>query len=476
VTDRHSVPFAGVNAMADRTDKIGIAAIASYLPRYRLTAEEIARTRRHTATAAASRRLAGFDEDALTIAVESGRRLGSHQAVTTLVFSTTTPPYLVKNNASAAHAALSLPEDVPAFDLGGAGRSWVGALRAGRPGTLLLTGEVSTARPGALSELRNGDAGSAVLLGGPSDSIAEIIEAESATEELLDLWRLPGTPWLSASEDRFPPSRYAGLLDRVLARLFDRIDAASVDHVVVSAASGRVATAAARILGRIAPVSTFAGVGFAGTSDLPVQLNGVLAHVAPGATILAVSLADGCDAIVVRATDQLSAMRPAALRQADDGEVPTYLDALTWRGLLDREPPRRPEPRPVSPPASSRALRWKYALHGAVCRTCGAVSSPPQQVCVRCGAVGSDPVDLSRERATVRTFSVDRLAFSPNPPLVAAVVDFDGGGRLEVEITDCDPTAVTVGQRVRMTFRRRHSSDGIHNYAWKATPEETGDG
>ncbi len=464
--------------MADvERNRSGIVAISAYLPRYRLTAEEIARTHRRAPGAATSRRLAGFDEDALTMAVEAGRRLGDHfDRVGSVVFCTTTPPYASKNNASAAHAALGLPEEVPAFDLGGAVRSGLGVLAGGRPGTLLLTGDLSTARPGAAAELRHGDAAAAVLLGDPAAAIAEIVDLESATEELLEQWRLPETPWLRVSEDRFAMSRYGALLDRALARLFARVNRDAIDHVVVSAPSWRVAGAAARTLGRVAPVCAFPGIGFAGSSDLPVALCGLLRSIEPGETALAVSLADGCDALVIRATELLADHRPDPLRHDSDGEIPTYIEALTWRGLLEREPPRRPAPNPVSPPASARAVGWKYALHGAVCQSCGAVSSPPQKVCVRCGGVGSEPVDLSRRSATVRTFSVDRLAFTPNPPLVAAVVDFDGGGRLEVELTDCAPEAVAVGQRVRMTFRRRHSSDGIHNYVWKATPEESSDG
>jgi uncharacterized OB-fold protein len=87
----------------------------------------------------------------------------------------------------------------------------------------------------------------------------------------------------------------------------------------------------------------------------------------------------------------------------------------------------------------------------------------------------SAPVDLTRAEPTIRTFSVDRLAYSMAPPLVAAVVGFEGGARLEVELTDTDETQLAVGKRLRMTFRRRHSSGGVHNYAWKAIlidPEE----
>ena len=53
---------------------------------------------------------------------------------------------------------------------------------------------------------------------------------------------------------------------------------------------------------------------------------------------------------------------------------------------------------------------------------------------------------------TIATFTVDRLAYSPSPPVVFAVVDFDGGGRLPVELT----------------FRKLFTADGIHNYFWKA--------
>ena len=82
---------------------------------------------------------------------------------------------------------------------------------------------------------------------------------------------------------------------------------------------------------------------------------------------------------------------------------------------------------------------------------------------------------MARERladvpATIATYTVDRLAFSLSPPVVAAVVDFDGGGRFSCELTDVDPTTVAIGDRVEMTFRRIFTADGVHNYFWKARP------
>ncbi len=56
--------------------------------------------------------------------------------------------------------------------------------------------------------------------------------------------------------------------------------------------------------------------------------------------------------------------------------------------------------------------------------------------------------------------------------MVGVVIDFDGGGRYRCEMTDVDPDAVAVGDRVAMTFRRLYSAQGVHNYFWKARPAD----
>jgi uncharacterized OB-fold protein len=71
---------------------------------------------------------------------------------------------------------------------------------------------------------------------------------------------------------------------------------------------------------------------------------------------------------------------------------------------------------------------------------------------------------------TVATFTVDHLVYSKNPPVVFAVVDFDGGGRIPIEITDVAKNEVKIGMRVEPTFRKLFTADGIHNYFWKVRP------
>jgi len=157
--------------------------------------------------------------------------------------------------------------------------------------------------------------------------------------------------------------------------------------------------------------------------------------------------------------------------QLEGGRDIRYATFLTWRGLLEREPPRRPEPdRPAGPP-SARSEAWKFAFVGSRCEACGFVHVPPLRVCKGCGAVDRmERAPLAGQEGTVATYTVDRLAFSPAPPVIDVVVDFDGGGRATVEMTDASPDEVDIGTRVAMTFRRLYTTEGIHNYFWKARP------
>jgi uncharacterized OB-fold protein len=85
-----------------------------------------------------------------------------------------------------------------------------------------------------------------------------------------------------------------------------------------------------------------------------------------------------------------------------------------------------------------------------------------------------EPERLADVQSTVATFTIDRLAFSVSPPVVVAVIDFDGGGRFQSECTDIDPTTLRIGDRMEMTFRRLFTAQGVHNYSWKARPVRKG--
>jgi len=216
-------------------------------------------------------------------------------------------------------------------------------------------------------------------------------------------------------------------------------------------------------------------VGNTGTAHAMLLVADVLDRAEPGQTIVVAQLADGCDVWVLRTTGALAdyaARRGTTVRHqiASTRDDLAYAQFLTWRGLLRREPPRRPEPeRPAAPP-SLRTAAWKYAFYGSRDEG-GFVHLPPARVSMGSGEIDHmSRVHMADVQATVATYTVDRLAYSLSPPVVAVVLDFDGGGRFQCELTDVDPSQVAIGQRVEMTFRRLYTQDGIHNYFWKARP------
>src|SRR5215471_5413894 len=68
-----------------------------------------------------TRTVASYDEDATTMAVEAARAAlrGRDVTPTSVWFSTTTPAYLDKTNATAIHAALRMGRAVGAYDVVG---------------------------------------------------------------------------------------------------------------------------------------------------------------------------------------------------------------------------------------------------------------------------------------------------------------------------------------------------------------------
>ena len=123
------------------------------------------------------------------------------------------------------------------------------------------------------------------------------------------------------------------------------------------------------------------------------------------------------------------AARPTVDEQVAPGDDSlTYAKYLNWRGVLPVQPPNRPEPARMSASAAERRLDWKYGFVGSRDRSSGALHLPPARVSFVGGAVDDmDPAPMADVPATVATFTVDSLAYSPSPPIVFAVCDFDGG-------------------------------------------------
>lgn len=464
----------------------GIVGYGSYLPYWRLDRAAITSVL-GSGGGRGTRSVAGYDEDTTSMGVEAARvamrAVPDSWQPNLLAFATTAPGYLDKTNATAIHAALRLDASVGAFDAGASCRSGIGAAwMAQAAGGLAVLSDIRTGRPGSSDESAGGDAAVALAFG--PDPIAVPVASASSTAEFIDRWRVPGEAYSRQWEERFGEHAYVPLATDAVTDVLKQAELTidQIDKVIVTGVHARAVRAVTGRLGARsdAVVDDLAGsVGNTGAAHWALLLAGVLDEAEPDQHVLVVHLADGCDAWLLRTTEQLVGDRPRrSTTLAEQLAAPTgSLDAasfMTWRGFLEREPPRRPEPdRPAAPP-SLRGTAWKYGFVGAQ-DDGGFVHLPPGRVSVGSGAIDEmTPVPMADRAATIATFTIDRLAFSLAPPVVAAIVDFDGGGRMQVELTDVDPDAVAIGDRVEMTFRRLYTVDGIHNYFWKARPVRGG--
>jgi hydroxymethylglutaryl-CoA synthase len=460
----------------------GVVGYGVYLPYWRLERKAIAEALSAPA-GSGTRAVASYDEDTTSLGVEAGRAALRGAGVTpqALYFATSDPAYADKTNANAIHAALDLPTSAFAVDIAGSVRGAVGAMRAARDGrapALAVLSDIRTGLPGGGDEREGGDGAAAFLFADDAPDarvVAEPIGGASATAEFLDRWRLPGDASSRQWEERFGEHAYVPLGEAALVDALKQagVTAPALSRLIVAGPHGRAVKRVAAAAGapKEAIVDDLSGsIGNAGAAHAGLMFADVLDRARADDLIAVVSLADGADASVWRVT--AARRRPAGVAaQLSGGGRVAYPTFLSWRGFLRREPPRRPDPQAPEAPPARRAEAWKFAFTGSRCQACGARHLPPQRVCVKCHAVDRmAPERMADVPATIATFTVDRLAFSPSPPMVVAVLDFEGGGRFQSEMTDVDPKAVKIGDRVTMTFRRLLTAGGVHNYFWKAKP------
>ena len=468
----------------------GIISYGGYVPYHRL--ERSAIVAAHGGGAGkGTRSVASYDEDTTSMGVEAARQalraLGPDAvaSVDQLWFATTAPSYLDKTNATTVHAALRLDREVPAFDAVGSIRSAAGALRAALTGSgtsLVVASDCRTGLPNSADEREGGDAAAALLIGDAADDapvLAEYLGGASTTEEFVDRWRTPGEPRSKQWEERFGEMRYVPLGTEAWKLALDRVGVApeAVAKVVIAGPHARaVRQVGAKIGAATGGVADdlASTVGNPGAAQPALLLANVLDGAEAGQVVALVVLADGCDVFLFRVTDAISSFTPVrtVARQVEAGRPGLlYAKFLAWTGMLTVQPPNRPEPARASSSAAARNEDWKFGFVGSTDDSSGAVHMPPARVSYLGGAVDEmTPRPMADVEGTILTFTVDRLAYSPSPPIVFSVVDFDGGGRLPVELTDVDAADVEIGGRVEMTFRRLNQSDGIQNYFWKARP------
>jgi 3-hydroxy-3-methylglutaryl CoA synthase len=458
---------------------------------YRLNRDEIAKmwgVRGMVGTKA----VAGYDEDSITMAVAATLDCMSrvNNEVNGLSLATTTAPYKEKQAAAVIAGAVDLASECHTADFTNslrastiAMKSAVDAIKSGSAKNIIIT--AADCRLGAaqsMFEQTIGDGAAAVMIGS-SDIIATIEGSYSVYSDFTDIWRTEEDAFIRTAEGRFIDEvGYLPTMKEVIPELMDRhkLTASDFAKVVFYANDARGYAGLAKSLGfdkSQIQDPLFTDIGNTGAAAALMMLVAALEEAAPGDRILFASYGDGSDAFIICVTENISRMHGKPMikdrlaRKTDIG----YGKYLNWRDLVPIEASNLPDRPTLSLQSRWRERRAITALYGAKCNNCGTPQLAPLgqtfRVCVVCQAKDNfEPYKFSDKRGKLFSYAIDRLQPTQNPPGVNGVVDFEGGGRLICELTDCELDKLKVGMPVEMTFRKMFQNRGVKNYFWKAKP------
>ncbi len=332
----------------------GIVSYGSYIPKYRIKVEEIARVWGENAEAIKGglgvyeKSVPGMDEDAATIAVEAAReaieRAGIPSEEIGAVFvGSESHPYAVKPTATIVGEAIRAGNDYFAADLefackaGTAGMQICYAMvKAGMIKYGLAIGsDTSQARPGDALEYAAAAGGAAFIIG--DEAIAEIEATYSYTSDTPDFWRRDLQPYPShggrftglPAYFRHVTSAARGLMDKYGYSVSD------FDYAVFHQPNAKFPVRAARMLGfsteHISQGLVVRAIGNTYSGSSLLGLCAVLDVAEPGDRILLVSFGSGAgsDAFAIRVTERIEDFprRPAVWEKI---ERKVYVDYAVY--------------------------------------------------------------------------------------------------------------------------------------------------
>ena len=467
---------------------VGITSFEAYIPPYRLSGGEISRAWK-TRDFGGERAVAKYDEDSLTMALAAslGCLKKSSSATDGLFFASTTSPYKEKQAAAILAAAADLPKEIRTADFTDSLRaattamhSAADAVKSGAAENIIVA--ASDFRMGAGKsqfEQLFGEGAAAIAIG-KENVVAEIKGSYSLFSEMLDMWRIEGNAFTRSWEERFILTEgYMKTLRSVISNIMQRYQLIPKDFskVVYYGPDARSHAGLAKGLDFDPQVQIqsplLSRIGNTGTAALPIMMVAALENAHPGDLILVANYGDGGDAFILEVTENIEGFKTGQkIDKLIERRIPIHYERyLNWRDLV----PLHELSRPASPPPSITCL-WReskgvLAFYGTKCRQCGYPQYPSQRICSRCQTKDQfDAYKFSDKKGHIFAYTVDYLTTNREAPAIIGVVDFDEGGRVMCEVTECEPSEIKVGMPVEMCFRKIGLRGGIFNYFWKARP------
>lgn len=331
----------------------GIVSYGSYIPKFRIKPEEIARVwgedaeKIKTGIYVMSKSVPAPDEDVATISVEAARnalRRGkiSPSDIGAIYVGSESHPYAVKPTATIVASALGVDFGLFAADYefackaGTAGMQNVkamvdaGAIKAG----MAIGADTSQGAPGDVLEYTASAGGTAYVIG-KEHVIAEINHMASVTSDTPDFWRREGQPYPTHGERFTGEPAYFKHTRASATKIMEMAGTQPSDYkyAVFHQPNGKFPMRAAKTLGfseeqykdgLLTPVigNTYSGAMMTGLSS-------ILDKASPGDRILAVSFGSGAgsDGFDITVTDEIEKM--------DRHAAPTIQEMLDHVGWLD---------------------------------------------------------------------------------------------------------------------------------------------
>lgn len=462
-----------------------ITSCGTYVPYWRLPREVIGRAW-NMPSIQGERAVAGGDEDSITMAVEAGSNAlaGMNPGeIDGIFFATTTPPYRQKQCAVTIAAALDLPPHILTADFANGLRAATAALRAAcdvvKSGAarniLVVAADCRPAEPETQAEQLFGDAAAAVVVSAGGTG-AVIEKFSSVNDEFIGTWRTEKDCYPRSFETKHELScGYVPAVTSAVGHLFQETGLGPQDfhRAAVAAPDLRGLREVIKRLG-IDPRQTAVQdplldkVGDVGAGQPLLLLAAALEQAREGERVLLASWGEGSDAFSLVVNGRVRCGRSLTYYLATKKVLESYGSYLKARQLWGRE---------TCNPKSSPVVYWRdrrelLNFYGARCRLCGTVQYPPGRACFSCGAKDqSERVRLAK-RGHVFTYTLDHLVYGDYSytPVPRLVVDLEGGGRVFLEGTDCDPQEIRIDLPVELVLRIVHRGGGFHNYYWKCRP------
>jgi len=480
---------------------IGITSYGAYIPRYRMNRKVIFDqlgwfNAANAAVARGEKAVCNCDEDSITMAVAAATDClngTNRENIEGLCFASASFPFAERQNSAIVSSALDLPAGIRSADLGGSLKSGTTALLSGLDGArdggvaMVCASDCRVPVCASSDEHTFGDGAAAFLLG-TEGVIAEFKGSSSVSHDFADFRRLPEDRYSHGWEPRWIRDEgYEKFIPEAALALSEKynLNIGDFAKIIISCPVAAAVRGIIKTLGAKPEQiqnNMMANVGDTGTAWSLMMLVAALEESKAGDKILVLSYGNGCDAICFEVTDAIKEVKKD--RKGIKGhlvvksDLSVYGKYLAFKNIMPIDIGVRGEEMSITP----MSMLWREgkgmsALIGTKCKACGTPQYPKQRVCVNpeCGAIDQmQDYRFSDKKGTLASFTGDSLAYSLDPPAVYGLVDFEGGGRMFADITDCNLDEVKVGMPVTMSYRRKSSDPrrAFYNYFWCAVPIE----